>query len=60
MEKGMFIGQTTSSGQTNRGELLNRQNRCPHRLIVHVVGLALGIRPGEDTIKAGAILLLKS
>jgi hypothetical protein len=49
MEKGLFIGQTTRSGQANRA-LLSRHNRCVHRLIVHVAGLAPVIRHGEDTL----------
>ena len=51
--KGGFIGQTTPSGQTNRGELLSCHNRCLHRLIVHAAGLAPGICPNGDTMTGG-------
>lgn len=48
IERDRLIGQTTRSGQTNRGKLLSRHNPVCHRLIAHASGLASGIRHGED------------
>lgn len=48
--KGFVIGQTTRSGQTNRGELLSSHNRCPHRLIDVAAGLVPEFRQGGDTL----------